>query len=110
MYNLSYLIISGEPIYVILLHLHLELASFKALFYACVPRFCVHFRVTFCPMIYNNFDHGLKKKFYGKFFPKFPNMKILLTDEARRAKYISRILKLHFSFTFPIRASNVVKT
>ena len=43
------------------------------------------------------------------------NMKILLTDEARRAKYISRILKLleHFYFYvlhLRIRASNVVKT
>ena len=31
MYNLSYLLIPGEPIYVILLHLHLKLESFKAL-------------------------------------------------------------------------------
>ena len=41
-------------------------------------------------------------------------MKISLTDEARRAKYISRILKLQFlflHFTFlEKRASNVVKT
>ena len=42
-------------------------------------------------------------------------MEILLTDEARRVKYISRILKLleHFlllHFTFHIHASNVVKT
>ena len=37
-------------------------------------------------------------------------MKILLIDEARRAKYISRILKLLEHFTFLIRASNVVKT
>lgn len=55
MYNLSYLLILREPIYVILLHLHL--------IHACVPRFCVHFRVTFCLMVHNNFEHGLKKTF-----------------------------------------------
>ena len=43
------------------------------------------------------------------------NMKILLTDEARKAKYISSIFKtfrifLFLRFTFRIRASNVVKT
>ena len=37
-------------------------------------------------------------------------MKILLTDKARRTKYISRILNILEHFAFLICASNVVKT
>ena len=38
------------------------------------------------------------------------NSQFRVTDEARRAKYISRILNLFLHFTFLIRASNVAKT
>ena len=61
MYNLSYLPIPGEPIYVILMHLHLTLESFKALIYACALGFCVHFRVTFYPMNRKKFRTRIEK-------------------------------------------------
>ena len=58
-------------------------------------------------------DH--RNRYTPKQDPHFQLKLLRLTEEARRARYISRILKLleHFyflHFTFLIRASNVVKT
>ena len=63
-------------------------------------------------LVYLN-DQG--NRYTPKHDPHFRLKLLRLTDEVRRARYISRILKLleHFyflHFTFLIRASNVVKT